>query len=72
MSNMNYCRFHNTLLDLVDCTGNFDDETISEEEHIDRYRMLEEMRKVVKNFEGYDKNDFEYGCNVEEEAGVLV
>jgi len=33
MSNMNYCRFENTLRDLADCYGNMSDELNGHEEY---------------------------------------
>lgn len=33
MANMSYCRFQNTLIDLVDCLENIDEEVSKHEEH---------------------------------------
>jgi len=42
MSNMSYCRFQNTLLDLDDCNENMDEtKDLSEEEQIARLRLIE-------------------------------
>jgi hypothetical protein len=44
MTNMSYCRFQNTLKDLRDCWGNWDDEPESEEEK----RAKEQLAKLCK------------------------
>lgn len=40
MSNMSYCRFHNTLQDLKDCYEHMDDEDLSEEEKKARDKLI--------------------------------
>jgi len=53
MANMSYCRFHNTLMDLSDCT-----EVMQEEEELPRdgsdehqamLRLIEVCRDIVDN-----------------------
>lgn len=43
MSNMSYCRFHNTLYDLRDCAESFRDDDLSPEKHNSRRAMIIEM-----------------------------
>lgn len=41
MSNMSYCRFHNTELDLRDCYYNLTDEDLSESEEQSRKNIIQ-------------------------------
>jgi len=41
MTNMGYCRFHNTLIDLRDCYDHLFDDDLSEEESRDRQRLID-------------------------------
>jgi hypothetical protein len=41
MSNMSYCRFQNTLQDLLDCQDHIDDDDLSPDEQKARNRLLE-------------------------------
>ena len=49
MSNMSYCRFHNTLDDLRDCYGAWEEETSPEEEK-DKERLLKLCKKIVADY----------------------
>ena len=54
MSNMSYCRWHNTALDLIDCVEHIGDK-LSEEEDWARSHMVTIMIDVLE----------ELGCSVE-------
>lgn len=47
MSNMSYCRFHNTLIDLNDCIGALENRDISSDEE------KRSALKMIKKFLGY-------------------
>jgi hypothetical protein len=49
MSNMSYCRFHNTLQDLRDCYEAWDEETSPEEEK-EKARLLKLCEKIVADY----------------------
>lgn len=51
MSNMGYCRFRNTLGDLVDCRDYMDDEDLSVEETDARDRLIKVCKDIVEMFE---------------------
>ncbi len=51
MSNMSYCRFENTLRDLLDCQEHFDDEDLSPREKLERDQMLEICKEIVEAHE---------------------
>lgn len=56
MSNMSYCRFHNTLLDLQDCSralahGEGDDDELSLEEKVAKKRLLKLCAKLAREYE---------------------
>lgn len=52
MSNMSYCRFRNTLLDLTDCYENFheDEGELSKEERSARRKIVELCIDIVNDF----------------------
>jgi hypothetical protein len=50
MSNMSYCRFQNTVGDLVDCHQNMDDEDLSYEEKRARKRLIAICRDIVNDY----------------------
>lgn len=62
MSNMSYCRFQNTLIDLEDCVehmgdplpeddpDNKNDDTLSEEEADARYRLIQLCIAVARDY----------------------
>ena len=55
MSNMSYCRFQNTLNDLMDCYDNWDselddDRSLSNEEVQARKRLLEICEQIVDDY----------------------
>ena len=56
MANMSYCRFQNTLQDLIDCKHNWDDNDISEDEKIARQKMINIMKQLVENY-GDEEDD---------------
>lgn len=60
MSNMSYCRFQNTVLDLIDCMENDEGhgDNLSYEENKARERLIETMIEYLENL----------GCNVDCEA----
>ena len=49
MSNMSYCRFHNTLSDLQDCYEAWQ-EKLSEDENTARARLLELCQQIADEF----------------------
>ena len=51
MSNMSYCRFHNTYLDLRDCEENLFDPDISGEEKMYRRMLIEVCQNIVNQAE---------------------
>lgn len=70
MSNMSYCRFHNTALDLQDCmdvlSENIDvlvDEETDEENHISdsekrkAIELIQMCREITENFEDVDLHE---------------
>lgn len=48
MPNMSYCRFENTLGDLLDCFNNINEETNSRDEDY-RQRMINLLTDLVEN-----------------------
>lgn len=46
MSNMSYCRFQNTLSDLIDCEENLDDMDLSEDEERARKRLIKVCKRI--------------------------
>lgn len=51
MSNMSYCRFHNTVLDLEDCLNAMENEEESSESEIASCdELLELCHKIVDDF----------------------
>ena len=46
MSNMSYCRFQNTLRDLLDCHNHIADEVSSEEDHA-RNQLIITCKEIV-------------------------
>ena len=47
MSNMSYCRFQNTLLDLQDCADNLADK-LSDEDHRARRRLVKTCLNILE------------------------
>lgn len=47
MVNMSYCRFHNTLIDVDDCTEHLS-EPLSKEEHEARQKFVQKCKEVVE------------------------
>lgn len=52
MSNMSYCRFHNTLSDLRDCEQALEhpDDTLSSEEGLAAIKLVEACFRIVRSF----------------------
>jgi hypothetical protein len=48
MPNMSYCRFTNTLADLRECEEHFEDDGLSEEEAINRDKLLKLCHRIVE------------------------
>ena len=61
MSNMSYCRFHNTLIDLQDCIDTLDNrEVASESEKIKAKAMLELMAEFLIDNDLINNNSVNY------------
>ena len=60
MGNMSYCRFENTLRDLLDCEEHFEDELDNDYEIEARKRMLAICKRIAKN---YTEEDLRSGEN---------
>lgn len=50
MSNMSYCRFENTVGDLVDCCENMDAKDLSEEEARARKSLIKTCVDIALNY----------------------
>lgn len=48
MANMSYCRFRNTLQDLLDCEDNLHDE-LGKEEHRARKQLVEACQRIIES-----------------------
>ena len=63
MSNMSYCRFENTLHDLLDCQENLFDENgntpadLSKTEKRARERLIEVCKQIAQDFQDQDEED---------------
>ena len=51
MSNMSYCRFENTLVDLKDCVNHIDDDNLSDDEKHARIRLIEVCKDISNMYE---------------------
>lgn len=51
MPNMSYCRFQNTLNDLMDCEEHFDD-MVSPQEDKYRQKLFKICKKIVDAYDG--------------------
>ena len=60
---MSYCRFHNTYLDLMDCSEGFDEIT-SEEEKRYAIRLVELCSEIV---DMYEDEDLDEAIEIQEE-----
>lgn len=57
MANMSYCRFQNTLSDLIDCEnseGMYDPEVLSDEEKVARRRLVNLCKTIAEEFSDDD------------------
>jgi len=52
MANMSYCRFQNTLMDLLDCYDNLFNDLESEEEIRARERLVRVCRDILDEADG--------------------
>ena len=48
MANMSYCRFQNTLADLIDCQEHLFEELSSEEEEKARAELIQVCQEIVE------------------------
>lgn len=63
MSNMSYCRFHNTLLDLRDCYESMkEDEPLSESELIARNKLVELCSRIHNEIDAEGIAESHYIC----------
>ena len=53
MSNMSYCRFQNTALDLRDCLENMDDDELSDDEKRSRRSIITMACEIAEDY-GYE------------------
>jgi len=58
MGNMGYCRFENTLEDLIDCYDHINDE-LSKSEIKARRLMVDVCRDFIAEYEATEENDNE-------------
>ena len=64
MGNRSYCRFENTVTDLLDCEVFVGDMDLSDRENKKRIQLIEVCRRIALQFDGVDlKEEF-----AEEEA----
>lgn len=50
MSNMSYCRFENTLRDLMDCYHHIEDENLSKSETRARKGLIETCERIADDY----------------------
>ena len=50
MTNMNYCRFENTVTDLLDCEDFVGDRNLSDDENKQRIHLIEICRRIAEQF----------------------
>lgn len=50
MANMSYCRFTNTLSDLIDCYEHMGDDDLSPEEQKAKDRMIEKCKEITEEY----------------------
>lgn len=62
MSNMSYCRFENTVSDLLDCRGHINDKLTGDYEPIARQRLVELCASVLEDL----------GLGVADEYGLPI
>ncbi len=49
MSNMSYCRYENTLRDLIDCYDHWNEEPEAEDERKAKTRMLKLIKEMAED-----------------------
>lgn len=59
MSNMSYCRFHNTLLSLKDCREHMEDEDLSPAENQEREKLIKVCCVIAEGWGGMIPEDDE-------------
>lgn len=59
MSNMSYCRFQNTLVDLQDCYEHIDDDDLSAEERRAQNRLITLCRQIAALFDDEAEDAFD-------------
>ena len=57
MPNMSYCRFENTLSDLLECEEHFSDDDLSKDESKARAELLEICQRIVDEFGEEDEDN---------------
>lgn len=50
MANMSYCKFRNTLYDLVECYEQMDDKELSLEEEKSRAKLVKLCKKIAEEY----------------------
>jgi hypothetical protein len=50
MANMSYCRFENTLSDLLDCYDSLDEDVVSKSEIRAREKLIRLCRKIAEKY----------------------
>jgi len=58
MANMSYCRFENTLRDLIDCYNNMDGYQLSKSEFDARKKMIEMCIDIVERYDELVNEEF--------------
>ena len=51
---MSYCRFYNTVQDLLDCDEHIDDRNLSEEENRYRIKLIKICQRITEDFDGLE------------------
>jgi hypothetical protein len=57
MSNMSYCRYRNTLEDLIDCYDHLFEDISSVEERVARNRLIITCANIVSNFDDQELDE---------------
>jgi len=57
VSNMNHCRFQNTLTDLKQCNSDFDNMELSDEERDARIKLFKLCKKIAESYDEFIAND---------------
>jgi len=54
MSNMSYCRFENTVSNLVDCRDHINDDSLSDDEERAKVRLLTICEDILDSVDMYE------------------